>query len=347
MRRVTSPAARTAVGLYLEIRVIPVLLWSFTAITLGTGLAWSDGAGRDVTAYLAAVAVGVLLQGIVAHSVNEIADWRSGTDRDPSPRMLSGGSKTIVSGHLSERTLAIACLVAAVGATAIGLVLAASNGWWLLVFGATGLAGAVLYTLPPVRLAYRPFAGEAVAFTCVWACCAGGYALQAGTLTWQASLAGAAHAAGCVAMLMVHHYLDRGPDSRARPPKVTSVVRLGPRAAGYARLWAAASLAGWLVLALAVAPAFWCAAAGSAVALAAHAGVRSDDAASVTRRELVVILAGIAGGLGAAALLSTPLVWALVAAAVLVPVEMLVAGRALAPFAASRIPAPTAPVPGP
>ena len=36
---------RVLLGLWLEIRVIPVLLWSFTAITLGTALAWRDGDG--------------------------------------------------------------------------------------------------------------------------------------------------------------------------------------------------------------------------------------------------------------------------------------------------------------
>jgi 1,4-dihydroxy-2-naphthoate octaprenyltransferase len=335
--------ARTLVGLYLEIRVIPVLLWSFTAITLGTALAWNDGADADVLAYLGAVAVGVLLQGIVAHSVNEIADWRSGTDGDPAPRMLSGGSKTIASGHLTERALAIACLVAVAAAAAIGLLLAATHGWWLLAFGATGLAGAVLYTLPPVRLAYRPFAGEAVAFTCVWSCSAGAYALQSGTLTWEACVVGAAHAAGCIGMLMMHHYLDRGPDSRALPPKVTSVVRLGSRAAAYARAWAAAALVGWVVLAAAAEPAFWLASGAGAVALAAHMGVRSEDPASVTRREIVVILAGIAGGLGTAAILAPGLLGALAAAAVLVPVEIAVAGRALAPLQAARLAAaPTA-----
>ena len=46
---------RVLLGLWLEIRVIPVLLWSFTAITLGTALAWHDGDGIAVGGYLAAL----------------------------------------------------------------------------------------------------------------------------------------------------------------------------------------------------------------------------------------------------------------------------------------------------
>src|SRR3954471_17816824 len=153
---------RRVLGVYLEIRVIPVLLWSYTGITLGTGLAGTDG---SITpwGYLAAVAVGVLLQGLVAHCVNEIADWRSGTDRDPAPRAISGGSKVIASGLLGTRELRAVGIAAALAATVVGVLAAATWGWILLAYGAAGLAGAVLYTLPPVRAAYRPFSGEAVA----------------------------------------------------------------------------------------------------------------------------------------------------------------------------------------
>lgn len=314
-------------GLYLEVRIIPVLLWSFTGITVGTALAWTDGAPRHVGDYLGAVLVGVLLQGVVAHSVNDLADWRSGTDRDPAPRTISGGSGSLTGGHLTERHLVIACLVAVAAAGAIGTFLAASRGWWLLAFGAVGLAGAVLYTLPPVRLAYRPFAGEAVAFACVWACGAGSFALQTGRLTAAAALAAIPHAAGCVAMLMVHHYLDRGPDSRARPPKVTSVVRLGDRARRYAQTWGLVAIVASASVAAVVEPAFFLMAGAAIVALTAHARIDIADPGSVTRAELAVIGMGIVGGLGTAVALSPSLVWALPAAAALCALDLSVAAR--------------------
>ena len=339
-------AARTALGLYLEIRVIPVLLWSVTAVTLGTALAWSQGAPRSVSGYLGALLIGILLQGIVAHTVNDIADWRSGTDRDPAPRVISGGSKTLPARLVTERVLVVACAVAIVAAGGIGLALAAAHGWWLASFGAIGLAGAVLYTLPPVRLAYRPFAGEAVAFTCVWACGAGAFGLQAGNLTLDATLVAGMHAAACVAMLMLHHDLDSGPDSRARPPKVTSVVRLGTKARAYAAGWSMAAVA-LAAGSIAIDPAFALAAAFLALATVAHATVRPQDVGSVTRAELVVILAGLAAGLGTAALLEGRLVWTLLAAALLIPIELAIARRALAPLMAARhLRAEPPPLPG-
>jgi 1,4-dihydroxy-2-naphthoate polyprenyltransferase len=314
-------------GLYLEVRVIPVLLWSFTGITLGTALAGHDGADIDPLFYLAAVACGVLLQGIVAHTVNDLADWRSGTDRDPAPRTISGGSGTLTGGHLAERDLVVACVVALAGAAALGVWLAAARGWWLLVFGAIGAVGAVLYTLPPVRLAYRPFAGEAVAFACVWACGAGAYSLQAGRLTGEAALAAVPHAACCVAMLMVHHYLDRGPDSRARPPKVTSVVRLAQLARQYACAWSVVAVLTAVAAAALVDPAFTAMAAAGVASLAVQIRVDIEDHPSVTRAELAVIALGLVGGLATAAVLLPPLVAALPAAAALCAVDLAVAGR--------------------
>ncbi len=279
----------------------------------------------------------MLLQGLVAHCVNEIADWRSGTDRDPSPRVISGGSKVIASGLLGPRELRLIGIAAAVAATVLGFLAAAQWGWILLAYGAAGLAGAVLYTLPPVRAAYRPFTGEAVAFVCIWGCTTGAYVLQRGELSGGAALAGIAYAASCVAMLMMHHYLDRLPDSRALPPKTTTIVLLGRAGRRYAVLWAAIALVGACLLTALVDDRFAIAAAAFAAALVVHATVDPSDPASVTRAELAVIILGMLGGLGTAAALAPPLLWALGAAAVLVPIELVLSGLAHRDLMAARL----------
>src|SRR5204862_5018460 len=109
-------------GLWLEVRVIPVLLWSFSALTVGTALA-AHGGDLKVWYYVGAVALGALIQGLLAHSVNEIADWRSGTDRHPSARVISGGSKVIVAGLLGERGLQVTFAGAFLATTVLGLAL--------------------------------------------------------------------------------------------------------------------------------------------------------------------------------------------------------------------------------
>lgn len=327
---------RALLGLWLEIRVIPVLLWSYTAITLGTALAWRDGGEISVPGYLAALTVGLLLQGLVAHCVNEIADWRSGTDRDPSPRVISGGSKVIASGLLGPRALTAIGVVAALAAAVVGVLAAMAWGWVLLLYGLAGLAGAVFYTLPPLRASYRPFTGEAIAFACVWGCVTGAYVLQRGELSGGAALAGIAYGASCVAMLMMHHYLDRVPDSRAFPPKTTTIVLLAGAGRRYAVLWASIAVAGAVALTALVDDRFLIAAGGFAAALVLHGSVDPDDPGSVTRAELGVILLGMAAGLGTAAALAPGLVWALLPAVILVPLELVLSGAAHRDLMASR-----------
>jgi 1,4-dihydroxy-2-naphthoate polyprenyltransferase len=314
-------AVATLRGLWLEVRVIPVLLWSFSALTIGTALA-SRTRELDAWYYLGAVALGVLIQGLLAHCVNEVADWRSGTDRHPSPRMISGGSKVIAAGLLGERALWAIFATALVLTTALGLVLVAARGAVMLPFGLVGVAGAVAYTLPPVRAAYHPFVGEVIAFVCLGDCVLGATLLQGARIgATDVAVAGAV-AGYAVSMLMVHHYLDAEADRTATPPKVTSIVWLGlERGRQYAIGWCLAALAA-AVAAAASEPRLLPLVAAYAVGLQAHLRCRPADVESVTRSELVIIFAGIAGALTAAALLHPPLAAAIAVAVTLVAAEM-------------------------
>ena len=324
---------RLLIGAYLELRMIPVLLWSFSAITLGSALGWSDSA---VPGWLvAAWAIGLLLQGAVAHCVNELTDWRSGTDRDPAPRVLSGGSKVLRAGLLTERELVWMGSLAAGAATVLGTLVSAERGWWLLGFGAIGIVGAVLYTLPPVAAAYIPFAGEAVAVLCVWSCALGGFAVQRGTITGSVALVGAAHAAYCVSMLMFHHSLDRGPDSRATPQKRTTLVWLGSGARAYAVAWSVCALALATVAALSVTAKVAPLIAAAVLATFLHARVDLDDAAAVTKAETAVIVVGIAAAVGSAIWVAPAMWWTALVPMVMIPVEGLIAGRWLTPALAA------------
>src|SRR5438874_1328763 len=113
-------AARLARGLWLEVRIVPVLLWSFAALTAGTALAWHHGGRHDLWLYAGVVLLGVLIQGLLAHTVNDVVDWRSGTDAHPAPRAISGGSKVIVLRLAGERAMAVTFLAALVLTTVLG-----------------------------------------------------------------------------------------------------------------------------------------------------------------------------------------------------------------------------------
>jgi 1,4-dihydroxy-2-naphthoate octaprenyltransferase len=308
-------------GVWLEIRVIPVLLWSFSAITVGSALA-AHGGEFHTAYYLGAVTLGVLIQGLLAHTVNEIEDWRSGTDGHPSPRVISGGSKVVTSGLLSIDSLALVFWVSLAATVALGGLMVWSRGLVMLPFGLAGIAGAILYTLPPVRAAYRPFVGETVAFVCVVLCVTGSALLQATSISLTVGIAAVAVSAYAVSMLMMHHYLDREADMAADPPKRTSIVVLGLVAGHrYAVGWASLALAA-AALAAAREPLLLPLAIAYVGGLAAHVACDPADLASVTSRELAVIACGVAGALVSSALLVPGLAVTLPLAIGLVALEM-------------------------
>ncbi len=302
-----------AKGWFLEFRLIPVLLWSFTSVVLGTALAFYEDGVFDPWRLAVAMALAGLIQGWVTHSVNEIYDWRSGTDRDGRPRALSGGSKVRNLGLLEERDLWTVFGVSSVAVAVLGAYAALAYAAWLLVLIGIGYLLGLAYTLPPLATAYRPFLGEWLGgFPGVLLGGLGAYGIQALTLSTFAVVALTAHALVCTAMLVMHHYQDAPSDAEALPPKRTTVVALGPRGARrYATFLAAAAAAVYGALALTASWAFALGALLTAAAVWVHVRTDPSRLASVTRNELRVIQLGIAAGLSVAVVLA-PVLWPLV-----------------------------------
>jgi 1,4-dihydroxy-2-naphthoate octaprenyltransferase len=329
----TMALGRKGAGLFLEFRLIPVLLWSYTAVAVGTALAYRDANAFFADRYLLALGMAVLTQGYVTHAINEIYDWRSGTDRRDVPRLLSGGSRVLVAGLLSQRDLWRLFLVASFAVWALAAYAALVVHWSILGFVLAGYVAGVVYTLPPIQTAYRPLAGEfAGGFLGISLSVLGAYYIQTLTLTPLVLVAAAMYASVCVAMLEVHHYLDVGPDLGATPRKLTTVAWLGPRRGkAYTLAFASAVVVLAAVLAATYAAAFAAAAVLAAGAWIVHARIRPEDADSVTRGELRIIQLGIVTGF-APSLLLLPWLWV---PALLVPlgyvVHLRVARTALAP----------------
>ncbi|HHW15607.1 MAG TPA: prenyltransferase, partial [Firmicutes bacterium] len=224
-------AVRRWLGLALLLRWVPVASWIGGGIAIGTGAAlghWRAGgagpasSGERALAVALIAAAGVLLQGLAAHAWNDREDWRSGTD-PANLAPLSGGSKAVHrrllgAGHL---TWTAATAVAAAGLIALHFTLhrglAALRLWLIAVWAAAA------YSLPPLRLAYRPLAGE---WLCAWpavvAGAVGTFYLLTGTLTLPVLAAGALHGLFCLAWLMQHHLADVPADLAAHPAKLTT-----------------------------------------------------------------------------------------------------------------------------
>lgn len=303
---------RGARGWFLELRLLAVLLWSYTAVAIGTALAILEEGTFDLTWFLVAMLLGVLIQGWVTHAINEIYDWRSGTDRYGTVRGLSGGSKVLRDGLLDERGLWIIFAASTIAVLILAVLVFAYRAWWLVLLIAPSYILGVVYTVPPIATSYRPFLGEWVGgFPGVVLAGLGAYAIQTLTLSWTAVLVVVPHAFVCLAKLVVHHYLDAEADANARPVKRTTVVALGIRAArGYAIALVLSGAALYALLGWIVHPAFFIGALLTAVAALFHMRIRPTDLKSVTRNELRIVQLGLAAGLGTAVVMA-PSLWPL------------------------------------
>ncbi len=314
---VDRPWRRKALGWFLEFRLIPVLLWSYTAVVLGTAMAFAVAGTLAPLWFAVALSLGGLVQGWETHSINEIYDWRSGTDQI-GLRALSGGSKVRNMGLLEERDLWRIFAWATLGVAALTIWVVLARAPWLALLIITGYLIGLAYTAPPIAMSYRPFTGEWLGgFPGVLLSGLGAYAIQALSLPPVAVIALAAHALVCTGMLVVHHYADAPMDAAAVPPKRTTVVALGYRnAKRYAAGMTFAAVLLDLWLAVTFHHAFFFAAALTLPMIWFHLRIDPPDLESTTRNELRVIQLGIAAGLSTSVLLA-PSLWPLLPLAAL------------------------------
>ncbi len=211
-------------GLFMEARVLAVLVWSTSAVTLGTALAATRRPHLDWRLYFIAVVAGLLGQGYTTHAINEIRDWTSGTDQHGL-----GGSKVIREGLLSIRDLWAVFWISLLGVVVFAVWCARLSGPWAYAYMGVALAAGILYSLPPFQFAYRPYLGEWLgAAPGILACVCGAYYVQTLQHGGVALLVGAGFALQCMAIMLMFHTMDYEADRQALPVKRTTIVHLGP-----------------------------------------------------------------------------------------------------------------------
>ncbi len=170
----------------------------------------------------------VYLIEIGKNALNEYVDFRSGVDPavDAEHRTpFSGGKKTIVDGLLTPgQTLWIAGLTFS-AAAAIGLLMVWQRSVHLIYFGIAGIGLAILYSLPPFKLAYRGWGEITVGFVFGPLLIAGMYWLMALRLDPAPLLLSLTPGAQIAAVLVINEFPDYEADRDGN--KRNWVVRLG------------------------------------------------------------------------------------------------------------------------
>ncbi|MEK4299833.1 prenyltransferase [Oceanobacillus sp. FSL W8-0428] len=209
------------------LRLVAVVFSSVATIlsTVLPLLFYTDLSAGTVMTIASVLLIGaVCIHGMLTHTLNDIADYQSGTDQH-SPGILSGGSGVLQNGAMSVGMLkqlgtwmTLFLLIIAVLFAFLGLTEFA-------VLTLIGIWGAVSYSLRPFQFAYYPFAGEWLSLfpTMLMLGIAAPWILleQIPMWAWQNGLI---NAIWCMAWVMVHHIPDRHADRKSTPLKQTSVV---------------------------------------------------------------------------------------------------------------------------
>lgn len=164
------------------------------------------------------------IHGVLTHAFNDYTDYHSGTDK-LSPAILSGGSRVIQKGIIPIHTLLKIGKWLAIVLLVMAALLAIFAQYELTILLVVGVWAAASYSLPPLRLSYRPFIGEWLSLFpgMLFLGFAGPWIILGSVPLWAMQNA-VVNAFICMAWVMVHHIPDLEADKQATPMKRTSVV---------------------------------------------------------------------------------------------------------------------------
>lgn len=250
--------------LFLRATRLPFLTATFVPVLLGIAVAaWTNGFNWWL-ALLTLVGGACIHLGL--NVANDVFDTTSGADKaNVNPTQFSGGSRVVLYGLLSLRTIALMSLGFYAAGIAIGIGLAAARGWDLLWLGVAGALLSFFYTAPPLKLVHRGLGEIVVALGFGPIMALGAYFVQAQEYDLEPLLASIPVGILIALVLYVNEVPDRPADAAAG--KRTLPVRLSKDQVvnGYAAAVAVAfglivvfALGGWIVrpaiIALAAAP---------------------------------------------------------------------------------------------
>lgn len=164
------------------------------------------------------------IHGVLTHALNDYTDFHSGTD-EYSPAILSGGSRVVQKGMISVNSLRQLGKWLTILLLILAMLLALFSQYKLAILLLIGIWSAASYSLPPLRLSYRPFLGEWLSlFPAILFLGFAGPWIVLGSIPLWAIQNAVINALFCMAWVMVHHIPDLKADKRAIPMKRTSVV---------------------------------------------------------------------------------------------------------------------------
>ncbi len=213
------------VRLFIRLARPLFLLGGALVYATGVGIARYLGTPVDWGVYLLGQAWVTMLQ-LSTHFLNEYFDFESDAD-NPNRTPFSGGSGALGSGELPRSTalIAAAACLALVASLTVLIIRDAHPGPALMLIMALGVLGAVLYSLPPVRLASSGYGELTTSILVANLVPAFAYLLQTGELHRLVAMTTFPLTALHLAMMLAFELPDYASDLKHE--KRTLMVRLG------------------------------------------------------------------------------------------------------------------------
>lgn len=136
-------------------RLKPTVAWSLCGVLLGVSVAiHENGYGLNWDLILMSFIPVVLIQGIIAHAVNDITDEK--VDRETN---IKGTNrfKVLVSGIMSKDDLLVISIITLTLTSFISWYIFYRLGFMVFIFYSVGLYASLAYSLDPFKFGWKPF----------------------------------------------------------------------------------------------------------------------------------------------------------------------------------------------
>ena len=215
-------------GFGMLTRIIAVIFSSFVTVlstSIPLFLFYPELADGMILMLVVILLLGSFLtHGLLTHIVNDLADFKSGTD-DYSPGMLSGGSRVIQNKLFTYSQLKYFGVILSTVMLITAILFFIFGHIELGILTIIGIWGALSYSIKPFSFAYRPLMGEWLSlFPSMLALGLAAPWIMLDTIPLWAWFNAGINAIWCMAWVMVHHIPDIDADQRARPVKLTTVL---------------------------------------------------------------------------------------------------------------------------
>lgn len=170
-----------------------------------------------------------LIQGILTHAYNDLADFQSGTDQ-LSPAMLSGGSRVLIEDQMSQTALRYIALVTTFVVAFLFVLAIGTSAYRLAVLIAIGWFTAFSYSVRPFTFGYRPFVSEVFSlFPSIFMLTIAAPWLALGEIPMWAVQNGIVNGLWFIGWVQVSAIQDIYSDLQANPKKRTTAVYMTER----------------------------------------------------------------------------------------------------------------------